>query len=119
VAPPPESVDVLPAHTKVGEAIPITGKGAILIVVREVLVPHPFCPTMVYVVVALGVKATLLLMPPENVYVNAPAADIDTVLPRQTVGDEGVIVKTGAAALTVMVIAALVIQLDGLMAVKL
>ena len=40
-----------PEHTNVGLAISITGKGATVIVRAAVLVPHPFCPLTIYVVV--------------------------------------------------------------------
>ena len=94
----------LPAHTKVGLALAVTTNGAIVIAVVEVLIPHPFCPATVYVVVAVGKNDCPFVTgtdPPDQVYVKAPPAVRVAVLPKQMVFGVLVMVNTGKPGLTV------------------
>lgn len=90
------------AHTIEFELIAATCKGATVTVVNAVLVPHPFCPSNVYVVVTLGVIALPCVTPAfTHVYVNAPLPVNDTACPKQILLPVLVTVKFGTLLLTV------------------
>lgn len=98
------------------------GKGCTETEVTAVVVPQALKPVMVYVLAVVGVKATPLLTPPVQLYVVAPLAVSATVWPGQIPLAAVAVfttVRLGTAGSTVTVMAALVIHMDGLMAVKL
>ena len=61
------SVAGLPAQIEVGEATAAKAKGVTEMVVTAVVVPQPFCPLTVYVVVTPGKKETPLVTPLDQV----------------------------------------------------
>jgi ribosomal protein L21E len=111
VAPPPFNVSDVPAQTDeaLGLAVTIGNRFTVIVFVAVFVQPAALVPVTVYVAVAVGIKLTPLVIPPLQVYVDAPTPFNITDEPAQT--DDAVeLAVTVGNKLTVIVVVVVFVQ---------
>jgi hypothetical protein len=110
-APPPLSVVLFPSQSGFKDAAAVTVGIGFTVTVIELVDVHPaaLVPVTVYVVVATGVNAIPLLIPPLQTYVAAPPPFSVVLFPSQSGFKDAVAVTVGIG-LTVMVIVEVPVQ---------
>ena len=105
------SVAGYPWQTMVGLTEAETESGVIVMVVVATVVPQPFCPVTVYTAELVGVNVCPFTTPAlVQVYVMAPVAVNETVLPRQMLLLGLDIERTGEPELTITLITPVAVQ---------